>query len=340
MRMGSGYKIYFSLLLLVSFQAVQGSAPSVARAQGDAWHGLETMQAARGTHLSISDNGVLPVQYTEPLETDLVEIRPGTWTSFFGVDGSKQPQDFGANANLGVAAQLNYSGPLVAHLGIGFQAGSRVSFTGNAVQVFELLGEKKDRFQNFTTVGLFQRLDSGFTYGVAYDYLTQESFDSFNLGQWRIRASFELGVFNEIGVTLNLADRNDTGRFNSETVVLDPVEQIHVYLRHDWQSGASTTFRVGVADKHSEENAITGTLPPKTNQILFGSELFAPLNDWMAIYGETNLVMPADTGAVDAYLGVQIAPQGILRSRSRTNRFRSMFAVASSPSFTTDLNRQ
>jgi hypothetical protein len=264
----------------------------------------------------------------------------GTFTSFFGIDGSKQPQDFGANANLGVAAQLNYAGPLIPSHGIGFQIGNRSVFSGNAVQVFELLGESKDRFQNFTTVGLFQRLNSGFTYGFAYDYLTQESFDNFSLGQWRFRASFDLTPVDEIGVTLNFLDRNDSGRFNSEAVQLDPVEQLHVYLRHRWQSGVNTSFWIGVADKHAEENAITGTLPPKTNQILFGAEFFAPLNNWMAIYGETNLMMPADTGAVDAYLGIQLAPQGIYRTRSRNNRFRNFLPVASSATFTTDLNRR
>jgi hypothetical protein len=264
----------------------------------------------------------------------------GTWTSFFGLDGSKQPQDFGANANLGVAAQLNYSGPLVPRYGIGFQLGSRVSFSGNAVQVYELLGESKDRFQNFTTVGLFQRFDSGFSYGVAYDYLNQESFDKFTLGQWRFRASLDLTPVDEIGVTFNFSDRSDAGSFNADNVVLEPVEQMHVYLRHNWQSGVNTSVWVGVADQHSEENAITGTLPPKTNQILFGAEIFAPLNNWMAIFGETNLVMPADTGAVDAYLGLQIAPQGIRRSRSRQNRYRTFLPVASNPTFTTDLNRR
>jgi hypothetical protein len=276
----------------------------------------------------------------QPQRAQGFALGAGTLTSFFGVDGSKQPQDFGVNANFGAAAQLNYSAPLFPKRGIGVQIGSRVNFSGNAVQVFELLGQPKDRFQNFTTVGLFQRLDSGFAYGIAYDYLTQESFDSFSLGQWRFRASFELTAVDEIGVTLNLSDRNDVGSFGAESVVLDPIEQLHIYLRHEWQSGVSTSVWVGVADKHGEENAVTGTLPPKTNQVLFGSEIFAPLNNWMAIYGETNIVMPADTGAVDAYLGVKISPQGNYRSRSRNNRYRSFFPVASNPSFTTDLNRQ
>ena len=128
--------------------------------------------------------------------------------------------------------------------------------------------------------------------------------------------------------------------FNSEVVQLDPIEQLNVFVRNHWETGAMTTFWVGIADRHTEENVVTGTLPPKDNQILFGAELFAPLNSWMAIYGQTNLVMPADTGAVDAFLGIEFSPRGIARAHSRSNRYRPMFAVASSPTFTTDLTRQ
>ena len=264
----------------------------------------------------------------------------GTFLTSLGPDGSKQPLDFGANANLGLAAGLSYSAPIFSDLGIGFQIGTRAVFSGNAVQVFELLGESKDRFQSFTTVGVFQRLDNGISFGAAYDFVTQDTFDNFTLGQWRIRASADITAIDELGVTLNLSGRSDTGSFNSTPVTLDPIEQLHVYLRRRWESGVMTSFWVGVADGHSEENVLTGTLPRKTNPVLFGAEIHAPLNQYLAIYGETNLMMPADTGAVDAYLGIEFAPQGTIRSRSRKNRFRALLPVASSPSFTTDLNRR
>ena len=266
-------------------------------------------------------------------------FRQGTLLAFFGVDGAKQPQDFGANAHLGVAANLEYAGPLVPQMGIGFQIGTRSIFHGNAVQVFELLGESKDRYQNYTTVGAFKRWDNGFSLGAVYDFLNQESFDSFTLSQWRIRASIELSPSTELGITLNLSDRDDTGFFNTQQVQLEPIEQLHIYLRRRWQTGVESSFWIGVADEHSEENVVTGTLPPKTNQILFGSEIHVPLNHWLALYGETNLMMPADTGAVDAYLGFQFAPQGVARSRSRSNRYRAMLPVGSNPSFTTNLTR-
>jgi hypothetical protein len=283
------------------------------------------------------------VEYpTTPVESQkrVADAPLGTWSIWSGIDGSKQPQDFGANANVGGSLKVSYSGPLLAERGIGFQIGSRVNFQGNAVQVYELLGEEKDRFQGFTSVGLFQRNDSRINYGVVYDFLTQQSFDNFTLGQWRARVSFDLTPADELGVTMNFSDRSDSGRFNDIDVELEPIEQLHVYLRHQWRSGVITSTWVGVADKHSEENVLTGALPPKTNQISFGAEFFAPLNHWLAIYGETNLIMPADTGAVDAYLGIEFAPRGIRRSRSRTNLFREFFPVATNPTFTSDLTRR
>ena len=269
-----------------------------------------------------------------------VDVEGATFTSFFGTAGSKQPQDFGTNANLGGAVALAYSAALMRDNGIGFQIGSRVSFTGNAVQVHELLGESKDRFQNFTTAGLFRRGPNGFAIGAVYDFVTQESFDNFTLGQWRVGTSFELNEKIEVGVVMNFFDRSDGGNFNAIPVLLEPIEQIRIFLRQQWLSGAQTSFWLGVADKHSEENVITGTLPPKTNQAVFGADVFAPLNDYLAISGETNFVMPADTGAVDAFLGIEFSPGGIRRSRSRANRFRAFLPVASNPSFTTDLTRR
>jgi len=311
------------------------SSYTVARAQ----ESVVSYQIYDSANLQSIDDQ--PAQFARAAQTfDMTDQRWGTFSTFLGTDGSKQPQDFGANANLGGAAALAFSAPLSRDFGIGFQIGSRVSFSGNAVQVFELVGEAKDRFQNFTTVGLFQRSRNGFALGAVYDFLNQESFDSFTLSQWRVGASFEFNETTEIGVVLNLSDRSDEGNFNTTAVSLDPIEQLRVYLRRIWPTGVQTTLWVGVADKHSEENVLTGTLPPKTNQILFGAELFAPLNNYLALTGETNLVMPADTGAVDAFLGIEFSPGGIRRTRNRNNRFRAFLPVASNPSFTTDLTRR
>ena len=266
---------------------------------------------------------------------------PGDISFFAGIDGSKQPQDFGANANLGTRLRANYAAPLFAPYGIGMQIGTAVAFSGNAVQVFELLGESKDRFQNFTTIGIFQRTGHPFSWGLVYDYLSQESFDKFILSQWRLGINLRVNACTEIGAVLNFSERADRGRFNDGIEVeLRPVEQLKFYVRREWQTHIVTNIWIGIADRHSEENVVTGTLPPKDNQLLIGAEIFAPLNDFVAIYGSTNLVMPADTGAVDAFLGLELSPRSIYHSRGLRNHFRSFLPVASNPTFTTDLNRR
>ena len=266
-------------------------------------------------------------------------VWPGTFTMFAGIDGSKQPQDFGVNANLGGLFQVNYAAPIFPGSNIGFQVGSSASFTGNAVQVYELLGESTDRFQSFNTIGIFQRTQVGFSWGAVYDFLYQESFDDFYLAQVRVRASFDVGACNEIGTTFHISARDDAGQFNNTTVYLDPIDQFNVYFRRYWQSGVNSAIWVGIAEEHSEENIVTGTRPVKNDTILFGADFVAPLNNCMALYGETNLMMPADTGAVDAFLGIEFSPQGIAQSRGRANPFRAYLPVAASPSFTTNLTR-
>ena len=265
--------------------------------------------------------------------------RLGNIELFFGIDGSKQPQDFGVNANLGIRSHAAWSQPLFERIGVGIQLGTAVVGSGNAVQVFELLGESVDRWQSFSTVGVFQRLPGGFSWGFAYDYLYQNSFDDFNLGQWRVRASQLIGASWELGATANLGSRSDNGVFNSTAVDLESIDQFHVYVRKFWPNQIFTTAWLGLSDGHSEENAITGTLPRKNDTVLFGADLYVPLTNHIAIYGETNMIFPADTGAVDAFLGFEFAPFGTAISKM-ANRYRPFLPVAGNPTFTTNLSRR
>ena len=261
---------------------------------------------------------------------------PGYLSFFTGIEGSKQPQDFGVNANLGVRGELSYSAPLFPNRGIGIHVGTAVVGSGNAVQVFELLGESTDRWQSFNSVGLFQRFDTGFAWGFSYDYLHQNSYDKFNLGQWRLRMSQFLGPTLEVGATAHLSSRSAVGTFNSTNVELEPVQQFHLFVRKYWATQSYTTAWLGMSDGHSEENIVTGVLPPKNDTILFGADFHAPLNNYLAIYGEANLIFPADTGAVDAFLGFEWSPFGQSFQKS-LNPYRPLLPVASSTSFTTNL---
>lgn len=259
-------------------------------------------------------------------------------TFFAGIDGSKQPQDFGVNANLGGRASFNWGVPLAYDSGLGLQVGSAIVGAGNAVRVYELMGEDTDRVQSFNTLGLFQRMDSGFSWAFVYDYLYQESFDRFSLSQWRGRVAYDLTACQQVGVTMQLSEHRDTGEYNATTVTLDPITQGSIFWRMLWESGTQTTFWAGLAEGHGESNAVTGFSPPTDEVFLFGADILAPLNDRLALYGETNLMMPADTGTVDAFLGIEWYPWGGAY-QNRRKQFSPMLPVAGSTSFSVDLSQ-
>jgi hypothetical protein len=54
---------------------------------------------------------------------------------FGGLDGSKQPQDLGVNANMGGRVAFNWGIPIVKEWGLGVQVGAAYNFADNAVQV-------------------------------------------------------------------------------------------------------------------------------------------------------------------------------------------------------------
>lgn len=258
---------------------------------------------------------------------------------FLGVDGSKQPQDFGVNANLGGQVSMNWGLPVVPEYGIGGQIGTGFTSTANAVRVYELLGETTNRTQSFTTVGLFQRTDSGWSWGFVHDFLYEDYFDRFDLSQWRTRGSYLVTAQDEIGLTAALRGHSDSGEFlGGLPVTLQPINQGHGYWRHFWSTGAQTTAWAGLADGHGEDNAVTGLAPDQDDVFVMGADVLMPLNASFAIYGETNMIMPPDTGTVDAFLGLQWYPRGNTFS-ARRSAFSPLLPLASPASFAVDLFR-
>lgn len=261
------------------------------------------------------------------------------FTALLAMDGSKQPQDFGVNANAGLQGSVNWGLPVLPTYGLGMQLGTNYTATQNAVRVYELLGETRSRYQSFTTVGFFQRLENGFSWGGVYDFLHEDSYDSFSLGQWRVRASLRRSAEREIGVTANLRANSDAGVWGSGTqVTLRSINQGSAYWRRYWSTGAQTTIWGGLADRHGEDNIVTGPSPAQKNSFLFGADVLMPLNRSWAIYGETNMITPFDTGTVDAFLGVQWYPTGRTLS-ARRGWFSPLFSTASPVSFAVDLLR-
>ncbi len=256
--------------------------------------------------------------------------------SFFsGIDGSKQPQDYGVNANLGLQFRCQYAAPLVEQCGLGFQVGSSLVSTDNAVRVFELLGEDRDRLQSFTTVGLFQRVGR-WGWGGVFDYLYQDGFDESSLGQVRTRLSYDVTASTQVGVTARIRAFDDRAEFLGNPVTLRSINQGSFFLRHFFETGVQTTCWLGLAEEHGESNAAFGPAPSRADSFVFGADFVAPLNDSFAIYGETNLISPADTGTVDAFLGLAWYPF-VSAKTAHLARFSPILPVAAPTSFAVDL---
>lgn len=81
---------------------------------------------------------------------------------------------------------------------------------------------------------------------------------------------------------------------------------------------------------------VTGYSPPKIEVMQFGADVPAPLTDSLAIYGESNMIMPSDTGTVDAFLGIQWYPSGNA-FRARRGQRSPLMTPASPVSFAVDL---
>jgi hypothetical protein len=72
--------------------------------------------------------------------------------------------------------------------------------------------------------------------------------------------------------------------------------------------------------------------------LLYGAELYMPLSERFAVTGAANLLTPASTGTVDAYLGVSFF-LGHGAFRASGNTFAPLLPVANNPEMAINLHR-
>ncbi|MBL8851839.1 MAG: hypothetical protein JNG89_19355 [Planctomycetaceae bacterium] len=255
---------------------------------------------------------------------------------FAGLEGSKQPQDFGVNAHFGARIHANCGVPISRELGLGLQIGTSLNATDHAVRVTQAVDGASSRNQNFSTVGIFQRTSSGWVWAIVHDMLYQDDYDRVFLSQWRARAGFQIGDFDQLGVYGMAPQQDDTAQWGPTNVRLRPLTQGSVYWRHTFEYGAQVTGWIGAAESHGQANIALGNDNPTGPRVVFGSDVHLPLSDHLAIFGEANFVTPAATGTVDAYLGFAYYPGGNARLW-RNRAFSPVLPVANNTSFTTDL---
>jgi hypothetical protein len=202
---------------------------------------------------------------------------------FSTVDAFKGPMDFGVNGNFGLGLGMNVGMALVPEYGIGVQAGSRVILSDFAGE--QLAETSASRSQDFTSVGLFQRIPGGeggsFDWGFTYDWLFENYYDSVRFGQWRVKLAWEINCWNEIGIWAAFHEHGAAGEFvapdpvtgqpTTSTFSFRPLDQGNLYWRHTWLNDASVTARIGVANS--------------PNLVILGAESRIPISPHLALIG-------------------------------------------------------
>ena len=282
----------------------------------------------------LPDASCQPCALSAPPPSGLLD----NFSVFLGLDGAKQPQDFGVNAQFGGRASFNWGMPLWAPWGLGVQVGTALDATADAVQVTEPLIGSAGRTQSFTTVGVFQRTRFGANWGVVYDFLAQEYYATSFLGQWRINVSLDVTPRSTFGAWSALNGFGDRANFGATEVILSPITQTNVYWRYQWPTSVFTTLWAGMANQHGQVNAVLGDRPRLRDTFVFGAELLVPLTDRLAIFGQGNFITPVASGTVDAYLGFVFYPRGGVR-RAYSATYAPLQTVAAPTNFAVDLRR-
>jgi hypothetical protein len=118
-----------------------------------------------------------PVQASAAPQSSRPVANASLWENvsvFAGLDGSKQPQDLGINANMGARFSANLGLPISDRLNLGAQVGAGVNLSDAAVHVLDQIEGTSNRTQTFVTIGLFQAVGRKTTWGLAYDALMQQ----------------------------------------------------------------------------------------------------------------------------------------------------------------------
>ncbi len=257
-----------------------------------------------------------------------------TLSVFVGPDGSKQPQDLGINANMGLRMSGTWGVALHEASGLGAQAGLGLNVSDAAVDVLEAVEGTSRRRQTFVTAGLFQTAGRA-NWAFVYDLQASQYFDSFSVGQVRGQAGYAVRAQDEVGVWFTKGIHGDTATIGGTPVELDAIGQVNVYARHEWASGARTGAWLGRAGGHSRVVLVLPDRPRLSGVLVYGADLDVPLDNRFSLTGAANFVTPTASGTVDAYLGLTMHFGG----RQARRRFSPLASVANNPTFAVDLQR-
>lgn len=247
------------------------------------------------------------------------------------VDAFKGPLDLdNQNGNFGLQFGVNVGLPLARRLGIGVQAGTSgalsdfhgTRFTGSTI-----------RSQNFTTVGLFQRVPfraRRLQWGFAFDWLYDDYYSELQMTQWRVKLAYQKSCSSEIGICAHIPNDGDTailgdGTGQDQFERFKPIAQGLLYYSRCWETGAGTTAWLGVADTPGE--------------FVLGGDFRVPLTHRWAFVGNANYLLPSASGAGGqdeeqwyVSVGVEFTP-GSAGNHCLAGKFSPIFPLANNGTF-------
>jgi hypothetical protein len=254
-----------------------------------------------------------------------------------GFNGSKDPQTLGIDAHNGFRTEINWGIPLWRDWGVGVQVGTAFNYEKSAVRVLQSLDGTDDRAQIFSTIGLYQRAANGWHWGIAYDWLHETYFDNFDVTQWRAQVGYQFTDSDEVGVWATTRDQRADVRLVTTPFAFSPTSQVNAFWRHVWWHNIETRFWVGYVPQHSEFLFVEGGNPVARGQLSYGSQIFVPLSDSVAIWGEANFILPTNSGTVNAALGLAFYPGGRTLQQTVRNTFAPLFRVANNATMSIDV---
>jgi hypothetical protein len=257
---------------------------------------------------------------------------------YLGLNGSKGPEDLGINANFGFRTAVNWGLPVWQEYGLGVQVGSALNYSRTAVRVLRSVDGTRDRWENFSTGGVFQRAPCGINWGLVYDFVDERYYSSLTLGQWRGQVGYNLTDNDEVGAWGAWREHSDAAAVAGEAFSLEPILQGNLFWRHTWPNEAVTRIWVGVAEEHGRFLLVAPGESPVHHPVVFGADIYVPLNDYISLYGEANFITPNDSGTVTAFFGFAFYPGGGAKAASRS-RFAPYLPLANNPSFAIDLRQ-
>lgn len=258
-------------------------------------------------------------------------VRPERWTDnltfFTALDSFKGPLDLDdLNGNYGSRTGLAGTMPLLRAWGVGLQAGSSVTwadfhgsqFTGNDT-----------RFQNFTTVGVFQRsANNRLAWGFVHDWLIDDYHAKYHFSQWRMKFAWRVRPNDELGIWAAVPNRRDDAFLGNPPVLqfFTPLSQGAGYWQHTWRAQIVTQGYWGVAENPGE--------------FTFGGSGQVPLSRSLALNAGFAYMLPSARGgnpgrAEESWnmtFGLTWYPaRGALQAN--TNRFRALLPMADNGNF-------